>query len=111
MYMQRYMDTSRRRGEIVILDRSWYNRAGSNTFMGFCTKEQYKGFLELAPSSKSTSPRAGIKLIKYWLEVSNKEQERRFQAHLKMRYASGSSVRWICLRGRNGTSIRAHAIG
>jgi polyphosphate kinase 2 len=83
MYMQRYMAHFPAAGEIVIFDRSWYNRAGVEHVMGFCTKEQYEGFLELAPTVEGYITRSGIVLIKYWLEVSNKEQERRFEARVE----------------------------
>jgi polyphosphate kinase 2 len=82
MYMQRYMAHFPAAGEVVIFDRSWYNRAGVEHVMGFCTKEQYKAFLEHAPIAEGYITKAGILLIKYWLEVSNKEQERRFQARV-----------------------------
>lgn len=82
MYIQRYMAHFPAAGEIVIFDRSWYNRAGVEHVMGFCTKEQYKGFLEHAPVVEGYITRAGIILIKYWLEVNNEEQERRFQARV-----------------------------
>src|SRR5512136_1041073 len=68
MYLQRYMAHFPAAGEIVIFDRSWYNRAGVEHVMGFCTKEQYEGFLELAPTIEGYITRAGIILIKYWLE-------------------------------------------
>ena len=83
MYIQRYMAHFPAAGEIVIWDRSWYNRAGVEYVMGFCTKEQYEGFLEHAPVVEGYITRAGIILIKYWLEVSNKEQERRFEARIE----------------------------
>jgi polyphosphate kinase len=82
MYIQRYMAHFPAAGEIVIFDRSWYNRAGVEHVMGFCTKEQYTGFLEHAPVVEGYITRAGIILIKYWLEVNNEEQERRFQARV-----------------------------
>ena len=82
MYMQRYMAHFPGAGEIVIFDRSWYNRAGVEHVMGFCTKQQYKAFLEHAPTVEGYITKAGVILIKYWLEVSNDEQERRFQARL-----------------------------
>ena len=82
MYIQRYMTNFPAAGEIVIFDRSWYNRAGVEHVMGFCTKEQYKVFLEHASTVEGYITRAGIVLIKYWLEVNNDEQERRFQARL-----------------------------
>jgi len=70
-------------GEIVIFDRSWYNRAGVEHVMGFCTKAQHKHFLELCPEVEKYIVNCGIVLLKYWLEVSNKEQERRFQARIE----------------------------
>ncbi len=83
MYFQRYMAHFPAAGEIVIFDRSWYNRAGVERVMGFCTTEQYERFLELCPEIEKYIIDAGIILIKYWLEVSNKEQERRFQARVE----------------------------
>ena len=83
MYFQRYMAHFPAAGEIVIFDRSWYNRAGVEHVMGFCTKEQYKAFLELAPTVEGYIAKAGILLLKYWLEVSNEEQERRFEARIE----------------------------
>ena len=83
MYIQRYMAHFPAAGEIVIFDRSWYNRAGVEHVMGFCTKEQYEGFLEHAPTVEGYITRAGIILIKYWLEVGNEEQERRFEARVE----------------------------
>ena len=83
MYMQRYMAHFPAAGEIVIYDRSWYNRAGVEHVMGFCTKEQYEGFLEHASIIEGYITRGGIILIKYWLEVSNEEQERRFEARVE----------------------------
>lgn len=82
MYMQRYMQHFPAAGEIVILDRSWYNRAGVEHVMGFCTKGEYRRFLELCPEFEKHVVDSGILLLKYWLEVSNKEQERRFLARI-----------------------------
>jgi polyphosphate kinase 2 (PPK2 family) len=82
MYMQRYMQHFPAAGEIVIFDRSWYNRAGVEQVMGFCTKEQHRRFLELCPEVEKYIVDGGIILLKYWLEVSNEEQERRFQARI-----------------------------
>lgn len=82
MYLQRYMAHFPSAGEVVIFDRSWYNRAGVERVMGFCTTEQYERFLELAPIVEKFVIESGIILIKYWLEVSNKEQERRFKARI-----------------------------
>ena len=83
MYMQRYMAHFPAAGEIVILDRSWYNRAGVEYVMGFCTKEQHRRFLEVCPQVEKYVVDGGIMLIKYWLEVSNEEQERRFDARIE----------------------------
>jgi polyphosphate kinase 2 len=83
MYMQRYIAHFPSAGEIVIFDRSWYNRAGVERVMGFCTDEQYKAFLKLCPTVEKYIVDAGILLIKYWLEVGKKEQQRRFEARLK----------------------------
>ena len=83
MYVQRYMQHFPAAGEIVIFDRSWYNRAGVEHVMGFCTKEQYKAFLEACPEFEKYIVDAGIILIKFWLEVGQKEQQRRFEARIK----------------------------
>jgi polyphosphate kinase len=83
LYMQRYVAHFPAAGEIVIFDRSWYNRAGVEYVMGFCTKEDHDRFLELCPTFEKYVVEAGIKLIKFWLEVSNEEQERRFEARIQ----------------------------
>src|SRR5882757_5159596 len=77
MYMQRYMQYFPTAGEIVIFDRSWYNRAGVEYVMGFCTEEQHRRFLKLCPEVEKYIVDSGITLIKIWLEVSRGEQERR----------------------------------
>ena len=82
MYLQRYLPHFPAAGEIVIFDRSWYNRAGVECVMGFCTKEQHRHFLERCPMFERFAVSEGIHLIKYWLEVSNDEQARRFQARI-----------------------------
>jgi len=82
MYMQRYMAHFPAAGEIVIFDRSWYNRAGVEHVMGFCTKEEHRRFLELCPTVEKFMVEAGIQLIKYWLEVSDDEQKGRFEARI-----------------------------
>jgi polyphosphate kinase len=82
MYLQRYVPHFPASGEIVIFDRSWYNRAGVEHVMGFCTDGQYKRFLKLCPEFERYVTDAGIILIKFWLEVSNKEQQRRFEARI-----------------------------
>ena len=83
MYFQRYMQHFPAAGEIVIFDRSWYNRAGVERVMGFCDKKEYRRFLELCPVVEKYLVDAGIILIKYWMEVGQKEQERRFHARIK----------------------------
>jgi polyphosphate kinase 2 len=77
MYIQRYISHFPAAGEVVIFDRSWYNRAGVEPVMGFCTPEQSARFLELVPDTEKAIVDAGIILIKYWLEVSAEEQTRR----------------------------------
>jgi len=83
MYIQRYMQYFPAAGEIVIFDRSWYNRAGVEHAMGFCTKEQHRKFLELCPITEKYRVDGGIILIRYWMEVGKKEQQRRFEARIK----------------------------
>ena len=82
MYVQRYLQHFPASGEIVIFDRSWYNRAGVEHVMGFCTDDQYERFLQLTPMFERHVVEGGIHLIKFWLEVGNKEQERRFKARI-----------------------------
>src|SRR5881397_3049882 len=77
IYMQRYMQHFPAAGEIVIFDRSWYNRAGVEHVMGFCTADQHKRFLEICPDTEQYIVDGGIKIIKFWLEVSDKEQKKR----------------------------------
>jgi len=83
MYMQRYMQHFPAAGEVVIFDRSWYNRLGVEYVMGFCTKDQHRAFLRNCPELERYLVNGGIKLIKIWLEVSDKEQKRRFEARLE----------------------------
>ena len=82
MYMQRYMRHFPAGGEIVIFDRSWYNRAGVERVMEFCTMEQVRRFLEVAPEFEKAMVESGIVLIKYWLEVREEEQTRRLEARI-----------------------------
>jgi len=83
IYMQRYVAHFPAAGEVVIFDRSWYNRAGVEYVMGFCSKEQHRRFIEMCPVfEKNIIIDNGIRLIKFWLEVSNKEQKRRFEARI-----------------------------
>jgi polyphosphate kinase len=82
LYMQRYMQHFPARGEIVIFDRSWYNRLGVERVMGFATDEQYERFLDLCPKMEQYLVESGTILIKLWLEVSNEEQARRFEQRI-----------------------------
>ena len=82
MYVQRYMPHLPSAGEVVIFDRSWYNRAGVERVMGFCTEEEAKKFLQLVPLIERGMVNSGIILIKYWLEVSEEEQTRRLRARI-----------------------------
>ncbi len=81
-YFQRYVAHLPAAGELVLFDRSWYNRAGVERVMGFCTDAQYEEFLRSCPYFERMLVRSGIKLIKYWFSVSDEEQERRFQARI-----------------------------
>ena len=83
LFLQRYIAHFPAAGEIVIFDRSWYNRAGVEYVMGFCTKEEHRRFLQLCPIVEKYFIEGGIRLIKFWLEVSNEEQERRFEARIE----------------------------
>jgi polyphosphate kinase 2 len=82
VYMQRYLQHFPAAGEIVIFDRSWYNRAGVEYVMGFCSEDQHRRFLEVCPEVEKFMVDGGVILIKLWLEVSNKEQQRRFEARI-----------------------------
>ena len=81
-YFQRYVAHLPAAGEIALFDRSWYNRAGVERVMGFCTEEEYTEFLRSCPEFERMIQRSGIQLIKYWFSVSDHEQERRFEARL-----------------------------
>ena len=81
-YFQRYVPHLPAAGEIVLFDRSWYNRAGVERVMGFCTEHEYQEFMRTCPEFERMLVRSGITLIKYWFSVSDEEQERRFQARL-----------------------------
>lgn len=82
-YFQRYVAHMPSAGEIVLFDRSWYNRASVERVMGFCTDEQYWEFLQSCPAFERMLVRSGIIVLKYWLSVSDEEQERRFQERVK----------------------------
>jgi polyphosphate kinase 2 len=82
-YFQRYVPHLPAAGEMVLFDRSWYNRAGVERVMGFCTESQYQEFMQSCPEFERMIQRSGIRLIKYWFSVSDEEQERRFQERMK----------------------------
>ncbi|MFC0875877.1 polyphosphate kinase 2 [Saccharicrinis sp. FJH2] len=82
-YFQRYVPHLPAKGEMVLFDRSWYNRAGVERVMGFCTDDEYQEFLRSCPEFEKMLVRSGIILIKYWFSVSDEEQEKRFQARIK----------------------------
>src|ERR1700722_11841844 len=98
-YFQRYVEHLPAAGEIILFDRSWYNRAGVERVMGFCTEAEYQEFLRFCPAFEEALQNDGILLIKYWLSVSDDEQERRFKKRL-----SDPRKRWkfsdIDLQGR-----------
>ena len=82
-YFQRYVAELPAAGEIVLFDRSWYNRAGVERVMGFCSDEEYEEFLRATPALETMLIRSGILLVKYWFSVSDREQERRFQERIR----------------------------
>jgi polyphosphate kinase 2 len=82
MYAQRYIPHLPAAGEIVIFDRSWYNRAGVERVLGFCTEDQAKRFLEMVPAFEKVVVEDGIILLKYWLEVSSEEKTKRLEARI-----------------------------
>jgi polyphosphate kinase len=82
-YFQRYVAHLPSAGEIVLFDRSWYNRAGVERVMGFCTDDEYHEFMRSCPAFERMLQRSGIVLVKYWLSLSDEEQERRFKSRIK----------------------------
>ncbi len=109
LYVQRYIPRMPAAGEVVIFDRSWYNRAGVERVMGFCTEEQVSRFLQMTPGVEKAIVDDGIVLLKYWLEVSPDEQPRRLEARIDEGARSGSCPTWIFDRTRGGTTIRGRA--
>jgi polyphosphate kinase 2 len=83
MYMQRYVERFPAGGEVVIFDRSWYNRAGVEYVMGFCTPKEHKRFLRLCPTVEKYVVDGGVRLLKIWLEVGQEEQDKRFRARIE----------------------------
>src|SRR5271166_5694692 len=82
-YFQRYVSHLPAGGEIVLFDRSWYNRAGVERVMGFCTDEEYETFFEMVPEFEKMLTRSGIKIVKYWFSITDQEQEARFLARIE----------------------------
>ena len=105
-YFQRYVAHLPAAGEIVFFDRSWYNRAGVERVMGFCTDEEYQEFLRSCPEFERMLVRSGIQLIKYWFSVSDAEQERRFAARIRIPRSAGSCRRSTSPRARAGSTTR-----
>ena len=85
-YFQRYVPHLPAAGEMVLFDRSWYNRAGVERVMGFCGEEEYREFLRSCPEFERMLVRSGILVVKYWFSVSDEEQERRFQSRIALRH-------------------------
>ena len=83
LYIQRYMSHFPAAGEVVLFDRSWYNRGGVERVMNFCSKQEYERFLKYAPKFERAIVDSGIQIIKYWFDVGMDEQERRFQARIE----------------------------
>ena len=109
MYVQRYMRHFPAAGEIVIFDRSWYNRAGVERVMGFTDKKQVRRFLKMVPLIEKAMVDSGILLIKYWLEVSEEEQTRRLEARIDDGRKTWKLSPWISSPTTAGTTIREHA--
>ena len=109
MYVQRYIPHLPAAGEVVIFDRSWYNRAGVERVMGFCTDEQAKRFLEMAPAVEQAIVDSGVILLKYWLEVGEAEQTRRLQSRVDDPRRCGSSRTWTSSPTAGGTTTPAPA--
>jgi polyphosphate kinase 2 (PPK2 family) len=110
MYFQRYMQHFPAAGEIVIFDRSWYNQAGVEHVMGFCSDKEYERFMELCPTVENYIADAGIILIKYWLEVGKKEQQTVSRHGSTTRYGDGNSAQWIWNLFGAGMNTPAHVI-
>ena len=108
LFAQRYFAHFPSAGEIVIFDRSWYNRAGVEYVMGLISKEQHERFLVTCPDIELVVDNEII-LLKIWLEVGQQEQDKRFAARITIHSGSGSSVQWTCNPTRDGTTTLARA--
>src|SRR6266566_2848660 len=109
MYAQRYIPHLPAAGEVVIFDRSWYNRAGVERVMGFCTEDRAKRFLQMIPGVEKAIVEDGIILLKYWLEVSPDEQTRRLEARIDDGRKTWKLSDMISNRIPAGMTIRGHA--
>ena len=115
-YFQRYAPHLPAAGEMALFDRSWYNRAGVERVMGFCTDKDYREFLHSCPTFERMLARSGIVLIKYWFSVSDEEQERRFHARIEdptRRWKLSpmdleSRTRWVEYSKSEGRDVRPH---
>ena len=103
-YFQRYVSHLPAAGEIVLMDRSWYNRAGVERVMGFCTEDEYQEFLRACPEFERMLLRSGTILVKYWFSVSDAEQERGSSGASRTRPGAGSSAPWTSSPARCGSS-------
>ena len=112
MYLQRYIGRLPAAGEVVIFDRSWYNRALVERVMGFCTEEQARYFLRMCPEIEDAMVCSGIILVKYWFEVGQEEQTRRFMSRIndgRKIWKRGEHLsRRINTRKRNESGMRFH---
>ena len=109
MYLQRYMQHFPAAGEVVIFDRSWYNRAGVERVMGFCSEQEYRQFLENCPIFEKYIVDAGIILVKFWLEVGPRSNSGDSRPASTTRCGNGSSAPWTSSRGPAGTITPAPA--
>jgi polyphosphate kinase 2 len=103
-YFQRYINHLPGAGEIVLFDRSWYNRAGVERVMGFCTEEECEEFFRTVPEFERMLVRSGIILVKYWFSITDEEQNMRFLMRIHDPLNSGSSARWIWNRAAAGSA-------
>ncbi len=105
-YFQRYVPHLPAGGEIVLFDRSWYNRAGVERVMGFASEQQVEAFFRDVPEFERMLVRSGIILVKYWFSITDQEQQLRFLSASMIPSSSGNSRRWTCSRGSDGSATR-----
>jgi polyphosphate kinase 2 len=106
-YFQRYVSNLPAGGEIVLFDRSWYNRAGVEKVMGYCTNDEYEEFLRSCPEFERMLTRSGIILVKYWFSVSDHEQEKRFQDRIQDPTKRWKIIAMVCDSCRRQTKGKA----